>query len=1102
MVAQAAAAVEGNQVQMAEFGQLMAAMLNPFDGSAENIQVPGQIDGTQLYFNTTTESLSVPPGADRAVIVLDAIGSTRNGETGATIYFVDSSKVSQASPQSLSDGCIIAERRVTTGLNCQLFDVCDAFSVGISAADRTSDEFVKGTTSAITYIGRDTWAPQMYPGKIGRLVSQDRDYLSGVSKDQRVTAVARNPAALFGAPFRQGYNQKQNTYANTIQGAATYTSSPLSGSPNSTPEGIACYAGNANYDNFSILAADAQLSQLTDVRSQTFTVGSVPRVPVTPKFPPAPSTRIQLWSTRDMPAMETSSGGSIDAQFPRDTNAMRFSGNLRMTGPLNTLPYKGQREQVNTGQGIAVPPYTVGVNGNGTDLMGNSLPFVKGNAINCQGDLVYQDSTATTGYNNVWWTGMSQPVGGWEVNIELLGGTRTNSAGDVEDRVIGRAVVYGALGTKNNVVHSAQCRVFQTNGEDPDNPAQGQFTIHMNGNPVVTSESLGSIVLDEIVVRPGMGMDDSNGEQFSRGENVTGARIWVQAMDKPTAQGGQPRNVPCFADGTSSVANNVDVQTSGTYQEGPTVTFSESPLGPEASAQGYVVMGGGAPGAWGVTGVVVTAPGWGYTSPPTIKFDPAGAEATCTLHGTVTSGRANAQQYGFELTNVNGEFLRYDADASTSKRQIIMMDGLIPSSSSGVTNASSNITVTLSQYVTARLKAFKSPIQLNTSRDHVANNKVMACALAEVAKYSPELFANELSLQLAQAIFFSLGGPETALHAASSGHSAGLWDIGKRMFGAAKKAYNTVENAISSLSPSTKAALGNLSTGPEAMRALSKVKSMVGLSNVPNSRIAEGAELANRHLSELFSMSDGVGAGFFDTVSGGLDLVSKGLPIAKQLGILSGTDSGFRSGTDSGFRSGTDSGMGAGFWSTVGDVAQVALPLLLDDGSYARGRGRYAADASFPVLNRDGTAAGKLDLVLTSKPQPLREYTSQHSRSGDVHFDSRLESVVAGESQNAFNLAKGWMKQHPEYTDMYVTVKENLAQPLFGRSWEAAFASSLAGQKELITGKINHVGPKGKAHIGPIVGAGEKARMAGLVVPQGNSHEAPGNRTVSTIDAF
>jgi hypothetical protein len=506
-----------------------------------------------------------------------------------------------------------------------------------------------------------------------------------------------------------------------------------------------------------------------------------------------------------------------------------------------------------------------------------------------------------------------------------------------------------------------------------------------------------------------------------------------------------------------------------------------------------------------VESVVITHPGWGYVSPPDVFIL---AEGAATAGGTAvmsTNPRDTAQQFGFELSNVNGQFLRYDADASTSSRQIIMMDGLIPASSTGISgSASSNITVTLSQYVTARLKAYKSPIQLNTSRNDVANNKVMGTALAELAKYCPNLYANDLSVQLATAIFYSLGGPETALNAASTGHGAGLWDIGKRMFHVARQAYKSVERAIDSLDPSTKAALSNLARGPEAMRALGKVKSMVGLSSVPDATIMRGAELANRQLSRIFASSDAIGAGFFDSMGRAINIASGGVNAARDLGLLAGSDAGLHGGSDA--------KLGAGFWDTVGTAASIALPLLLDDGTYASRQGTssrqekgryYAADSSFPVLNTDGTSAGQLSLSISHAPKRMRLYVTQPSVGGDVHIDSRLESVKSGESQPAFEACKAWLRKHPQYSDIYVTVEKNLTRPLFGRSWEAALANALAGRNNLITGKITHVasdGVKDVAHIGPIVGVSEKKRMGThLIVPRSNAHEAPGNKAVSAI---
>jgi hypothetical protein len=433
------------------------------------------------------------------------------------------------------------------------------------------------------------------------------------------------------------------------------------------------------------------------------------------------------------------------------------------------------------------------------------------------------------------------------------------------------------------------------------------------------------------------------------------------------------------------------------------------------------------------------------------------------------------------------------------------MDGLIPKATAGnVSTASSNFTVTLSQYVTAKLKAYKSPIQVNTSRDRIANNKTMACALAEVAKYSPQLFANSLSITVAQSIFFSMGGPETALHAASTGHSAGLWSIGKRMLGVAGKAYSTVRNAISSLDPSTKAAISVLARGPEGVGALHRVKKMVGLSGVPDSTILQGAKAAERHLGSIYNTSDSIGAGFFGSLIKGIGMLEKAGRVAHTVGGLVNPGRHHRHAmTDASLYSGSDAPIhGAGFWQSLGKVATTALPFLLDDGTtVTKGSRFYAGDTSFPILNSDGTCAGKFDLNVSQTPAPLRTYVSSQDSNGGVHMDSRFESVKSGDSENAFQLVREWMKGHPEVRDVYVTIRQPTTNPLFGRSWEAALAANLAGRTDLITGKISHV-DKGKASIGPIVGVAEKSRLPDLVVPKANMGEAPGNIAVSTINTL
>jgi len=1085
------ASIAITQAKVDEFNDLIKAILNPFDSSAEGIQVPGQLDGTKLYHNRTSETLTVPAGADRAVIVMDAIGSARNGEVSATIYFVDSTKVSRSSPQNIKDGCVIASRKISTGLNLQLFDICDLYSAGISAGDLSSQEFIKGSSAAMHYIGRDTWAAQMYPGKIGQLVSDDRNCILNVPKSERVTAIARNPAALYGTPFRQGFNQKDATYANAIQGASTYAAVPRYSGMNAGADAVECYSGADNFDNFSVLAADAQMSQMMRTRLQTFTIGTPPTIPIIPAYPPQACPKIQVMSTDDMPSLFATIGGN-SAMFPKDCNAITLNGTIELTGPLSTLPYVNGKTRAQTGQGIVIPPYAQQVPHNGTNIAGDYMPYASGSwdtALSSSGSYI-NASSETAGYNNVWWTGIEQPVGGWEVHVDVLSGTFTNAAGEVEDRVVGTTSVYGAMGTKNNVFYSA-VPVLANGGQTTGKNGNDQ-SVSMNGNPIVTSESLGSIVLDNIIVRPGMGMADS---QFSRGEPITGCRVWMQAVDKPTSQGGVPRPLPCLTDGSGGVASVSIIHPGEGMTSVPYLYFTPSPV-PGGTAQGYCVMSTEMPTPGGVVEVVVTYPGFGYTTPPTIDVSNGGgttpAQMTANLKGAPTTTRYNSQQFGISLTNVNGELIKYDEDASdTSQQHIIIMDGLIPTGEA----ASTVIEVELNHYTVARLKSNKAPIRTMTERTHVAQNPVMAQALAEIAKYAPQLYANPLALDVAQAIFFSLGGANAALHAASTGHSAPLWNIGKRMFGAAKQAYNSVRNAIQSLDPSTKAALSTLVTGPEAQMALQKMKKLVGLDSIPDPVIMRGVEVANKHLAQLFSASDAIGAGFFDDVSKGIAIAGQGIGLAKQVGLLARSDSGLHSRTDA--------PLGAGFWGTLGKVAGTALPLLLDDGSYPRSRrGLYAADeTSFPVLNSDGSAAGTLDLLTTDYPIPLRKYVTQSSSAGNVHIDSRLESVKSGDSQNVFEFAKQWMKDRPHIPDLYITVKQHLTNTLMGRSWEAALAANLAGSNDLITGKISHVDSNGVAHIGPIVGASEKSRIPGLIVPKANAKEAPGNKFVSAIKA-
>jgi hypothetical protein len=1086
IVNEALSEVKGTVLEVQTFKRLCAAVLNPFDPQAENIQFPGHKTGTKLFHNMTTDTFSVPKDADRVVLFQDALGSARNGKPGIVVYFINSRLVSTADPQDLKDGCIVGSRHITTGFNAQLFSECSIISSACSIQDTSASQYKNGMTSAISYGGRNVFAPQMNPGKMGQLVERKGDYITNVGKNQRVIAVASNPGGMLNT-FQQGRNQERATYKGAMQGAETYDADHV---PNAGAKAIDFYSGTDNLSNYCVLAAAAQLSMSSAQTIQTFTVGTPPAIPIVPSYPASVSPVFQLWSSNDMPAL-TNQSSSTEAFLPRNCNAIRLTGTLRLGAPLLTTSCDDTSgvPNINVAQGIITQRRVSHVTPNKHDAEGIIVDEATYGVINSDGIDVQENQDADKGVNTCRFAGASVPVGGWLVNINVLSGTETNESGNVVDRTTGQAQLYAVMGTRNNVFYSC------TQAYEPPNPTSADHTIvgwkaTTVPVPVVTSESLGELNLNGIVVRPGMGV---NYGASCRAESITGVSITMQAYDSPPWEGGKVRKLPCFNGKGGSVRNTHRISNADEcYSVRPDVVFSPSPAGPLATARGYAIMNKTLAAAHTTFGavdeIVLVSPGWGYLPdhPPTITFaQPGGGPANWNQGGgapsvysaiMTTEDGCSAQQFSVNMSNINGEFLRYDSNTIVP-RQMIVMGGLIPRGTDGVPE--SNISISYATYMSGQLKPVDFPISTTTPETSVSNNYNMAQALAAISKQAPNLYANPISLDLGSAIFFSKGGDSAALHAASTGYGSGLFNIMKDVMHTAGKAFSSVKNAIASVDGDTRASISNLAQEPAAHEAITHIKNLVGLSHVPTGTILQGAEYAGKHLADLFG---------------------------KRYSL--GTDAPLYAASEP----------GAGFWHTLEEVGSVAMPLLLaaDDHAYHAasdrtersrtssgtygGMIRKTKGSTFPILNSDGTVAGRLNLVVTPEPLPARTYTTQTYGSGRVHIDGRFRSAAKGESQEAFNACAVWLREHPHIGNCFVSIKETMETPIHGRSWEASLASTLAGDGDFITGKIAHIGADGLAHIGPIIGASEKQKLSSqLKVPSANAKEAPNNPSVSVI---
>jgi len=575
---------------------------------------------------------------------------------------------------------------------------------------------------------------------------------------------------------------------------------------------------------------------------------------------------------------------------------------------------------------------------------------------------------------------------------------------------------------------------------------------------------------------------------LSLGEAVTGWQIQCQAYTDAPWNGGAPRVLPCMTNGSGQVTEGGFAIGSNptspgvAYTSAPILTVDAPPAGGRQALVTPVMVSGA------LAGIIVNDPGYGYAQ-GTVNVTVSGGVGATTpcdnftlnVSAAAPSTAANAQQFSFKLSNFNGSFLRADSDASQSKKQIIIMDGMIPAGQAGA----SNVTATLAMYTTGRLKATEAPIRIPTSRDETRKSWMMAQALAELCKYSPELYATDIGLGLSMSIFRSMDGSMAALHAASDGFGGQLMKIGGRMHKAAKGVYNTTQQAIDSLDPSTKSAIASLASGPEAKKVYRKLKNMTGLSHIPDETIMRGAKLGDQALKHLFSGTDShpLGAGLFGDIGNVADH------------FLSGSDA---------------HPMGAGFWNTVGKVAEttaVVAPLLLagSDGHPRASSNRYfaASVGEFPVLDKDGELAGKLNMKISKERQVGVKYNTHTSPQGTIHFDDRLKSLERAGGSNPIKVGMHYLEKNVSIPELYVSVIPLGGSDIYGQSWEATFCNQLAGHNDLITGKIDGLRYDGDdliAKIGSIVGADQKARLGEhLIVPASNADEAPDNRGIKAI---
>lgn len=1112
--------VAGAERAREDVKNIMTAILDPFTKVAEGIQMPGAPQDCKLYQNEAIANITLPEGADRVVLALDLAGSGRNGEASVDVWYIDSKKVSQTSPKQLNDGCIKGYKRLTTGLLLDQFLHAEMISAGFQVKDLTAELYKKGSMSAVAVEARQIVSQQIAQTDIGQITSDAKDSLLGIRKGDGIVCVARNIAALTGQPggWKPGLQQVRNRYDSATEGK--YTVGPPLGptSINAGDAAVAAYSGSAAVKDaqWSALIASSQLTLSSKQRSQYLYVGAPPVYPVIPDTSDLTKEYL-IWSTRDKPAMEGSSNGTVQTQMPRDTNVMRFYGSLRLTGPCNAKPTDGggdiqvqQPQGVWTNDGTNVYSDTSGFSTSGyiTDSaqalpppggktvdQGNSQDFYNDSGQSLNTDLSGSgtagagvgDKGIKSGYNFSPTAGAGQPAGGWEVHFKLLSGTTSDAAGNLSNNVVGVAKMYAVLGTKGNVWYPTM-KTLDTVAPDP--AAVANFGLAQSDIPIVTTESIGELNFDGITVYPGMGMNDETGatQPQGRGIGITGAEITMKPMTGPSWAEGVERKITCINPIGGSIVS-VDF-TAGTipYAQVPVVTFSASPV-PGGTAEGMVTLAGGAAGPIGA--FYLTKPGFGYTSPPTVTISPGTGPGDPSVFDFTMSGiEAVGNQFGIQMKGVGADMITYDGDLEAKRRVVTIVDGL---TGPGVAGATSNLSVHFAQYMSGRLKSVQAPITLPPSSEAVADNLGLNNMLVEAAKAMPQLFASRLSLTATQAIFEALDGQGQAL-AASSGFSGGLMNLGRKMYRTAKQAYESADEVIQSLDPRSKATLAGLVQSDAAKNAYAKLRNAVGLGSVPDQVIADGIHLGKSTLAKLFGASGPYGSGIFDIIKTGVGIATQAAPIVSDIYGLGKSVGLLQSGTDAALHGGTDARMYAG----------------TDARMHARSKFHAASgideESDFPVVLDDGKLWGNLRLDVSSTPSRSREYSAFRGPHGTAYFDTKLSSLKLEPARTAVDLVHNYQSKYRNKPNIYVTVFDDkskladgiVARDLVGRSWEFALANALAGKDSLVTGKIDSVHGT-NAQIGKVIGVSSKAQLPGLTVPAANASEAPHARAVSRV---
>jgi len=1046
-----------------EFELLVGALLNPFDPAAENIQLPGAPDGTILYHNQTSESITVPENVDRIVVAMDGTGSARNGEISATAYLLNSTLVSSASPQSLDDGCIVDSIKLAFNLNAQQFDCYDAYSMAVSIKDETSIEYRNGTSAAASLTDRTTHPAQMYPGKIGSLTSRKENYLESIPKDDAVIAVSRNVGAVRDSPYRQGFNTWNATYANSIQGAESTTG--VNGGWGRGSQ----MTGASNYINYPSWAPDCQMIQGMEERKQSFYVGAAPSLHVIPNLggTAAQQGGYKIWSTKDMPALYATSGSNVDPYLPRDCNAIRLNGKIKLTAALDSAPTALQAGSTTTNcaQGWYMNSFSCGAPDDAAPVYPNLSGAPSTAYVNTVGEEVLGDISGayttdigvTKGLLKYAPAYASQTAGGWLIEVKLLGATSSDGAGSTPvDRVIGVGRAYAVLGTMAQVSYEGSpggieqtsswwSPIAKLGAHYPAGTNTGSVVPVQGCDPygklacIQSTTSIGEFDLSGITVRPGMGGTEY--DKYSTGETVTGVEVVMTPYTAAPWQNGVVRALTC-SEGHFGTVDTVNTTAGTTYTAAntvATVSAPDSPLGGRICRIDTGINYAGA--AVGTMNLIrITDPGWGYTTPPTVTFTggaPSGAQTafvsatlldaataaqtvvigTPTIDGQVQDANAikNGNQFAISMTGISGDFIRYDADISAAERQVVIMSGLIGKGTIGA----SNVSIQFSAYSSARLKAYKSPIALVTSRDQSKKSNLIQSALAEISKFAPNLFTSPRAHAVSQAAFYSQGGPRAALHAASGGWASRLWKATKSMI-----APSRVKKATQAFDTLT-----------------SDVKKDI-------------AGLADRKMAEYQNRAENMAR---DKLRG--------------IGLMAGTDA---------------APTGAGFWGdfskgfnsvidTASKVAQVAAPLMAGTDGRPTGAGCYAATddsvGNFAVIHQDGSFAGTRKLTF-SKGRKDADYNEHTSVFGNLYLDKRLKD----EDTKIPSLVHTYMSKHPTVNRLFLTVSGS--GPIYGKSWEAAAASALNGDDQPITGKIDHWynTPNGLVvDLGAVTGVGSKS---------------------------